>query len=357
MAARDWPPSPRRQRGFVLAVTLWILAGIAVIVGLVTLWALDAVRNAASERQRTEDQIAIQGTRDTLIYLAATREQTRAGLPVQPMSADERAIRSLDDMGGFRTDPRGGELRLDSRPYFGLAGTRFALQDEAGLLQLVIPVPSTLDRFLVSQGVRGDDVPRLRDALLDYTDPDSLRRLNGAEAREYERASRPPPPNRRLLLPVEAGSVLGWEKLPQALRERLPELATTFNAGAVNLNTMPESLLSTWIPGCPANCKALVARRDALPFRFGREVELLLGIRLPGDSLIDYRFLGSDTLRLTLWGRSGAAQRIHVRFTPLADQRGPWSILAAYPVPRPANHAETQPTGSDLFADAPPDRR
>ncbi|MDQ2702909.1 MAG: general secretion pathway protein GspK [Pseudomonadota bacterium] len=346
-----------RQRGFVLAVTLWILAGIAVVVGLVTLWALDAVRKAASEREQTEDLLAIHGTRDTLLYLGATREQTLAGLPVEPMSDEEVSRRTLTDLGGFIVTPRGGELRLDGRSYLGLAGTRFAIQDEAGLYALVVPSPARLDHFLDVQGVDANDIPRLRDALLDYFDTDPLRRLNGAEAREYERAGRRPPPGRRLLLPVEAGAILGWEQLPQALRDRLPELTTTFESGAVNLNTAPEALLPTWIAGCPETCKALVARRDARPFGNSRELEQVLGVRLPGDSLVDYRYLGSDVLRLTLWGRSGAARRIHVRFTPVADQRGPWSILAAYPVPRPADHATTQATGSDLFADPPPGGR
>jgi len=348
---------PAYQRGFVLAVTLWILAAIAVVVGLVTLWALDAVRKASDERQRTEDLLAIQGTRDTLLYLRSTREQTRAGLPIAPMADDERARRVLAEMGGFITDPRGGELRLDGRAYEGLAGTTFAIQDEAGLYSLMLPAPAWLDRFLEVFGVSEDDIPRLRDALLDYADTDPLRRLNGAEAREYELEGRRAPPGRRLLLPVEAGAVLGWDALPQALRDRLPALTTTFYGGGVNLNTAPEALLPVWIPGCPETCKALVARRDTQPFTTGREVEQVLGVRLLGDWLLDYRFLGDDTLRLTLWGRSGAAQRIHVRFTPTADRLGPWSILAAYPVPRPAEHAKAQATGSDLLADPPPGGR
>ena len=341
------------QRGFVLAVTLWILAGIAVVVGLVTLWALDAVRGAANERQRTEDEIAIRSARDTLLYLGSTRAQTFAGLPTQPLPEDERQLRLLDDFGTFRRDPRGGELHLDGRPYAAAGGVEFAIQDEAGLFSLARPAQVDLDRYLASQGVRAGDIPRLRDALMDYTDADTLRRLNGAEAGEYERARRPPPPNRKLLLPSEALRVMGWSALPRAFLDRLPEQATTFYGGAVNLNTIPPALLPTWLPGCPETCKAMVAQRDRQAFPSYREVETLLGITLPGDEAIAYRTIGSDTLRFTLWGRSGAAWRIHVRFTPLADQRAPWSILAAYPVQRPTDHVPAQPTGSDLFADAP----
>lgn len=351
------PGAAGAQRGFVLALTLWILAAIAVVVGLATLWALDAVRDAGADRARTEDLVAMRSTRDTVLYLGATRELTRAGLPVDPLADDQRARRLLDDLGGFDVEPRGGELRLDGQAYAGIGGTRFALQDEAGLVSLVAPSPARLDRLLEVAGVRADERPRLRDTLLDYMDADQLTRLAGAERADYERARRPPPPDRQLLLPVEAMRALGWDALPASLQASLADEGTTFEAGPVNLNTMPRAALPFWIPGCPATCDLLVERRVRLPFRSGREVEQALGMRLPGDAFADYRFLASETWRITLWGRSGAAERIHVRFTPVSDSAAPWSVLAAHPAPRPPDDATVQQTGSDLFADAPPGRR
>lgn len=357
MPASSLRDRARRQGGFVLALTLWILAAIAMVVGLATLWALDAVRNAGVERERTEDLVAMQGTRDTLLYLGATRALTRAGLPAQPLADAEHARRMLDEMGAFNVDPRGGEMRLDGRVYAGIGSSRFALQDEAGLFPLIVPSAFQLDRALAAGGAPAGDIPRLRDTLLDYIDADDLVHLAGAERREYERDHLPPPPDRQLLLPGELLRVPGWNALPVPLRERLAADGTTFVSGARNLNTMPADLLPFWIPGCPATCRSLLARRDRQPFRSGREVELALGVRLSGDVLVDYRFLASDTWRLTLWGRSGAAERIHVRFTPLADSAAPWSILAAYPTSRPSDDATVQQTGSDLFADEAPDRR
>lgn len=345
-----------RQRGFVLALTLWILAAIAVVVGLVTLWALDAVRDATQAREQLDGQLAIISTRDTLMYLGATRERTLAGMQTQVQPEAERALRSLDEFGALRHGARGGELRLDGQPYQGLAGASFAIQDEAGLFSLVAPTPFELDRFLAWAQVPPGEVAALRDAFLDYGDADSLRLLNGAEEREYARVDRPPPPNRRLLLPRETTQVLGWERLSAEARERLPGATTTFYSGAVNLNTVPEDLLPVWVAGCPQACRTLVERRELQPFRAARDVESLLGITLPGDEMVDYRFLADDTLRFTLWSRSGLGWRIHVRFTPLADQVGPWSILAAYPISAPGNDAPAQPTGSDLLADTAPGR-
>ena len=350
------PQHPVRVAGFVLAVTLWILAGIAIVVGLVTIWSVDAVRDAAGDRQRVDDQLAMLGTRDALLYLAATRNMTIAGLPIQPLAEAEVATRRLEEFGASRREPIGGELRLDGQPYAGMAGSTFALQDEAGLFSLILPQGIGIDRFLATQGIAREQVPNLRDPLLDFMDLDDLRQLHGAESREYKQQSLPPPPNRRLLLPLELGRIIGWRTLPAPQREALAELSTTFYAGAINLNTVPAALLSGWLSGCPQACEALEARREQQPFNTSTEVETLLGVRLAGDSAMDYRFAPSEMLRLTLWGQSGAAWRIHVRLTALADKSAPWIILAAYPVQRPPLHASSQPTGSTLFADTPPDR-
>ena len=217
---------------------------------------------------------------------------------------------------------------------------------------MTLPSDAAVDSLLAERGVPARRVARLRDALMDYIDQDDLVRLNGAESREYERERRAPPANRRLLLPRELYSVMGWDELaagPQAIRE---EELTTFYAGALNLNTAPASLLPLWLPDCPQLCEAFIRRRAEVPYRSGAEIEAVHGIQLPGDEAVNYRFMAADYLRLTLWGRSGAAWRIHVRLTPLADRRGPWSVLATYPVARPSNEA-IEDTGSDLFAPLP----
>lgn len=349
------PPPVRPSHGFALAVTLWLLAAMAIAAGFVTLWAREQVHAATVDRERLEDEIALFSTRETVLYLAATRDLTVAGLPTEALEGEERALRRLDDLGTLRNDPRGGEIRLDGQPYLGTTpDTRFALQDEAGLLALVVPSEGLIGGLLAYQGAPPESIPRLRDAFLDYTDMDTLRRLNGAEAREYEREGLPAPPNRRLLVPAESRRILGWSGLGKPGVAPLEDILTTFYTGAANLNTMPRELLPLWITGCPEKCDLVASHRAQRPFRSSGEVQLIAGVRLPGDPDADYRFLADDTLRLTLWGRSGAAWRLHVRLTPLADQAAPWTVLAAYPVPRPSDHATAQSTGSDLLADAPP---
>lgn len=338
------------QQGFILAVTLWLLAGIAVVVGLMTWWAQEQVRGATVDRDRVDAEVGMMSTAQTVIYLAATRDMTLAGIPTAPLAEDERSMRLLDDMGSLLRDPIGGELAVDGSVYLGLDDTRFAVQDEAGLFPLILPSDWHLDSFLASQGVRREVIPRLRDTLLDYVDGDDLRRLNGAEAREYRLARLPEPLNRRLLLPLELDRVLGWNELPETLRRRLPDLVTTYYAGPANLNTAPAELLPVHMTGCPETCQLLVDQRARRPFANSTEVQSLVGMRFRGDYAVDYRYMPDETLRLTLWARTGAGRRMHVRLTPLADQRAPWAVLAAYPVPRPAADDPARTPEGALFA-------
>ncbi len=335
----------------MLAVTLWLLAGVAISVGLMSLWARAQVERARLDAERFEDEVATVETRDTLLYVASTRELTRAGLPMEPVTEETMALRRLDEMGSVVRDPVGGEVRLDATRYPGRGASSFALQDETGLFSMLQPRPETLDRFLRVHGVDPEKIPRLRDAFLDYIDTDDLVRLDGAESREYAAAHRSPPANRALLLPSEMVRVLGWDALPADQLRAMIADATVSYGGGVNLNTVPPGLLPMWIPNCPDACEAVLRQRRQQPLTSTRQVELLAGGRLPGDDLLDYRYMGADVMRLDVWGRTGRGQRYHVKFTPLADKRGPWTILAAYPVDRPpADDDIAEAIDSPLFA-------
>lgn len=339
------------QRGFVLAITLWLLAGIAIAVALMMLWARDQLLRAQEMRERVEDQIAMQETRDVFLYLGATREVTLAGLSLDPIPDDLRAIRRLSDFGVGVYEPMGSELRLDDSAYQGVRGTTFSIQDEAGLFPMVLPGAVPLDNFLRSQGVEEGVIPALRDALLDYIDEDDLKRLNGAESAEYVRQHIDGPAGRRLLTPPELRKVLGWNRLPPEKLARIQNSITPYYSGPTNLNTAPESLLPAWLDGCPEVCAHMVERRTRLPFRNSSEVQGVLVARLSGDGFIDYRYVAGDTFRLTLSGRAGPVQRFHVVFTPLADNKAPWSVLASYSANQLKNNDIAQKTGSILFAD------
>ncbi|GAB3729547.1 hypothetical protein GCM10028794_04050 [Silanimonas algicola] len=345
-----------REQGFILAMVLWMLVAIAVGVGFLMLWTRERVAEATLDRAEVEDRIAALSTRETLLYLAATVPITQAGQPLTPMPEGELAARRLDDFGGFDKRPRGGELRLDGRAYRGLGGITFAIQDESGLVPVAFPETSPVPRLLAAAGAPARDVPGLVDRLVDYTDPDDLKRLNGAESRDYERAGRPAPPGRPLLSPRELPRVLGWEALPPEVMARAQDWSTSAYAGALNLNTAPLPLLEAFVDRCGTVCRARLARRDEALFFSGRQFEEETSARLLGDRDTDFRNAPSDAWRLAFWGASGRAWRIHVRLTPLADQAAPWTVDAVYRAPRPDADDAPPTIPSPLFADAPLDR-
>lgn len=346
-------PYPRPDRGVALVIVLWMLVAMAIAGALVVAWSRQRLADTQLARDVVQDRIDAIGTRDTLLYIAATSPMTIAGLPVEPPGPALLASRRLEEFGGLDVSPRGGELRLDGTAYAGLGGVRVQLQDEAGLLPLSASL--SIDALLASAGVARRERARLIGALEDYVDGDDRRRLNGAESREYERAGLPPPPGRMLVSPRELSRVFGWDALPKALLERVEAQSTTLYAGALNLNAAPASLFEALASGCARSCLERLGRRESAPFEDARQFERETGARLPGDRDIDFRTAPSDTLRLTLTGRSGRAWRMHVRLTPLADREGPWILEAAYRVPRPPTDDAPRPIPSPLFAPAPMD--
>lgn len=345
----------RRDSGFILVVVLWLLAAIAIVASLVVWWSRQRVAEATVSVDALQDRIDTIGTRDTLLFITATVPMTRGGLPAEPLSAAELARRRFDEFGGLDKTPRGGELRLDDTPYRGLGDVVVRLQDEAGLVPIASPDPLRTAALLQSAGIDRARRGRLSAALEDYVDEDDLRRLNGLEARDYERAGRAPPTGRPLRAVGEVFHVLGWDELPASTRARIAERATVGYVGALNLNTAPFELIDAMTIDCRSRCRSRVARRDEKPFESGLGFELETGAILPGDRAVDFRVAPSDTLRFTLIPRSGRAQRLHVRLTPLADRRSPWSIEAAYRVPRPLSDDVPRPIASPLFAPAPVD--
>lgn len=344
------------EAGFILALTLWMLAAMAVVAAGVAVWSLEQVREASEANAGLQSRQAMIGTRDTLLYLFATTATNRAGLPMRRMSAERATRLRLDDFGALDKTLTEYDLRLDGRGYQGLGGATFSIQDESGLLSLFWPQPRDIDAALIGFGVAPVRAPVLRDRLLDYIDTDDLNRLQGAEQADYRRSGLSPPSNRRLLLPTELMRVDQWASGDAEILRELIELSTTHYAGAVNMNTMPPNLLPRMVPGCPATCAALVAARNTLPFISALDLAGRLGVILPGDAFTDYRFAPSEDMRLTLSGEQGAVWRIHVKLTPNAGGKAPWRVSAAYPIPRLANDEATRPTGSDLFPDPEIDR-
>jgi general secretion pathway protein K len=84
--------------------------------------------------------------------------------------------------------------RADGTPWkvtFGGAEITVSVQDEGGKIDLNQAPDDLLRGLFVSLGVEAAEAGALVDAIADFRDPDDLRRLNGAEDRDYEAAGLP----------------------------------------------------------------------------------------------------------------------------------------------------------------------
>ena len=179
------------QRGFALAAILWLLAGLTILVVSVSGSLLAVSRTNRDTLDRLQLLLAEQRTTADLVYLTQTYRTLGAGVQV-----------------GTKV------LQLDGSTRYTLEdGTSLVLQDMQGLIGLNSPSTDDLKRLLVVCGAEPQQADALSDALLDYEDSDSLKRLNGAEAFEYSAAGLAPPRDQPLADAQELWQVYGWPKL------------------------------------------------------------------------------------------------------------------------------------------------
>ncbi len=180
------------QRGFVLPLTLWILAAIAIAAGAFAERMMAALDLARLSQQRIQNLVDMGNTRAEILFRLASTRMSVYGLgPTQ-----------------------GQAIALDDRPYQGEGHDLLRLQDDRGLINLNFATEGSLSRLLGVLGIPYEQRGRLVDTFNDYIDEDDFKRLNGAEAREYEAAGLPPPRNEKLVTPYEPRNILGWRDSP-----------------------------------------------------------------------------------------------------------------------------------------------
>lgn len=214
------------QRGFVLAAALWLLAGLAIVVSLVDDAAVTSAERVRQLRERADFTRSALAARAQMIYYVAMAQPQAAGFSV------------------------GNTMVLaDETPYRVDTTSVVRLQDLGGLINLNGVDRPVMERLLLTCGVVADQVPHLIDALEDYTDPDDLQRVNGAERDSYAMAGLAPPRNSPLLSVDELWSVYGWtkQKMPWVANGCARALTVHNTAGAMgsslNLATAPPNVL------------------------------------------------------------------------------------------------------------------
>lgn len=324
----------------MLVVVLVALVVITLLASAVAVVSGRTVGEVRGDVEAFEAEVAAIGTRDTVLYLLSTQRQTYGGLTVdqqQVLSAGQATVaaRSPDEQGDtFSPLPIGNEIRLDGTPYQGIGPVQFSLQDDAGRFSPNWAPPMFWPGFLRFLGVPADRQDALQATLLDYQDPDSLRRLGGAEAAEYRARDLPPPSNLTLASPLELRRVLGWNDALQWRGDReLVSLLTAAHVAALNVNTAtPEALQA--LPGVDAaKAQRIVALRTqapyALPWQFIQDFEL------PLDEMAPIRLAAVGYGTLSLWHNAGGPVRLeHWTLTPADEGGRPWRLDYEITLPR-----------------------
>jgi general secretion pathway protein K len=234
---------PSDRRGFALLATLWVLAVLAAV-------AVTVMAAARSERQAAINAATEARSRwATAAGLAILLEQLQDGTAEHSLKVLTRPADSTVPPVRFRMN--GLDTRVD-------------IVDARSRLNLNVADSLQLRRLLEVMGVAGPKAAALTSAILDWRDPDSARRPDGAEEPDYADL-RPPAAPRNGPFDTEADirKVLG---VGDALAARLESFVGTAGDGRVNVNTAPPAVLAT-LPGLSLEgARRLATRRTEVVF-------------------------------------------------------------------------------------------
>lgn len=335
----------RGSRGFILALTLWIIALFGLGVAAINTWVSLAVDNARALKQRADAEVALSNTTNEIIYAMGTRPMTRRGLEVgtdlkRPAQRDMLEAMTVN----FESEHY---IAFDDRPYSMQSDANYAvrIQDGRGLINLNIATPQMLDRLLTIYGAPETLRNQLPDTLADWTDEDDLTRLAGAERDDYERRNRLPPSNVPLMTPLEAQNVLGWDEVPQLWEaDQKSPLLTTCTVAGFNPNTAPETVLMTNLPGLtePAAAQA-IARREENPFEHARDFMDSANVTVPNEAFFFGVTPGNCVIVDFIDRTTGEDTRFSLSLNPFSTTQ-PWQVDYAYRIPsqyrRPADKVD-----------------
>jgi hypothetical protein len=180
----------RAAQGYVLPLAIAILALAMLGAAAVARQAWLSLKVAQAEREAVEIEADLQSLEARLLFYLGAIPRFAQGL------SDGKQL-----------------LKLDGTLYRASPRLLVSLQDGRGLFNLRAATRGQLDRFLATFGLDDATIAALGDIWEDYRDSDALRRLNGAEAPEYERAGLPPPSNLPQVVPNELLRMPRWREV------------------------------------------------------------------------------------------------------------------------------------------------
>ena len=326
--------------GFVLIAVLWVLAALALLaahIDTVTTARVETARHAKRSLERTLDR---RSTQATVIYLLATNRMNHRGLILE---TQQRFSDRLPETVAL-PDRGEGEIVVTGHGYAGLGTTRFAVQDEGGLVSVNRPTVPLFGAVLRWVGIARDDVARTVARAEDYIDTNRTLRLNGAEAGQYRDRGKPPPPNWIMASPLELQRVLGIAEIvtPAQWRRLLPLLSIREPVG-YNFNTMHPEILAVLLdldrqrvqPLLDARAEQSVSRLSFIAMQTGKYPDL---------DPEEIRSIPSRFLRMTLWHEDdGVRMLVGIELTPFSDV-APWRIDYRYEEPTTGHAADAPRT-------------
>ena len=326
--------------------TLWALAALAVLAAYIDRVVSTDVEHALMARRSIQSELDLHSIEATLIYLLATGRMNHRGLILE----EEQRFPDIESEDASLPNRGDGELGMAGEVYAGFGETRFAVQDEAGLVSVNAPQAHVFAALLNHVGVAASDIEQIVARTEDYIDSDSVLRLNGAERYEYERRAARPPLNWIMASATELKRVLGVDNmLSPAQWQRLRPLLSMRPVFGYNFNTMPPEVLAAVIGVDGQGIRGVVEEREKRPIFRLTTIALLSGRHLDIDEM-EIRVLPSRFARIAVWHEdTGSRSVTGIALTPLGD-RVPWRRDYRYSEPIPAGQISGAPRGSLLEA-------
>ncbi len=287
-------PRAASERGVALLMVLWVFMVLTVLVGEFGRNMRDdavATQNFAEEVQARG--VAMAGMNEA-IYRALRARETH-------IEDDTEAKRNAKPGNPAETPV---EVWLpDGNPHEGsYSGGKYTVRlfDEGGKIGLNRADEALLRRVFGKLGVERNAQEEVVDAILDWRDSDSLRRLHGAEAEYYAKLPEPYQPKNgpfdsveELLLVRGISHDLFYGIVPETFaRDQGPsvplkEIFSVFNRTAnINLRTAPAAVLWVLMEGDEEDVEDVIAAREQDP----KAALLLLQAKI-GDPLLARRIV------------------------------------------------------------------
>jgi general secretion pathway protein K len=225
----------RAQRGVALVIVLWVSVLLTVIA------------SSFIVERRTEFLVVSNSA-----SLARAESAANAGV----MLAVQQLYRTDNDKDKWQKDGGVHDWTFDGIP------VRVEIRDESAKIDINPAAEPLLRGLLVSSGLPEDEATRLLDAIVDWRDPDSLKRPQGAEEADYRAAGLPyKPANAPFQAIEELQLVLGMR--PDLYRRLAPSITVFSRQVGINPQMASREVLLAIPNMTPQVVDEYIAQREA----------------------------------------------------------------------------------------------